>query len=160
MIRIDWSWRIKSDKRPRLQSHGRICVVQVKQLYLTNLNSEEGSTYNIPTGELNKETGVIAVTDYMTKCINQAIEECVPIRTKSAVISNKTQSFWQDQVAIWKTHEEIQRNKKLLAVKSRVRCAGAGTTRFKKPIWPITTTTRNGAQTTGRQWYKITITPM
>ena len=60
---------------------------------LTNLNSEEGSTYNIPTGELNKETGVIAVTDYMTKCINQAIEECVPIRTKSAVISNKTQSF-------------------------------------------------------------------
>ena len=103
MLRIDWIWRIKSDKRPPMRDYkamGESAWCKLNNCILTNLNAEEGSTYDIPTGALGKEAEVvIAATDYMTKCINKAIEECVPTRTKSAVIkrrvSEKTRSLYE-----------------------------------------------------------------
>ena len=102
LLRIDWRWRIRSEKRPpskdfKAMNEEKWCALNNE--IITQMNSAEGATYDIKDSELDKAPGVDAALNYFNNSISKAIEKCVPNKSKSASIkrrvSDKTRNLYE-----------------------------------------------------------------
>ena len=104
LLRIDWRWRIRCDKRPvskdfRAMDESAWCALNNE--ITTQLNSAEGAAYDMTKAEMEAAPGVDAALDYMNKSIGKAIEKCVPNKSKSTEIkrrvSDKTRTLYEER---------------------------------------------------------------